>query len=325
MLVDSFGRQITYARLAVTDRCNLRCFYCMPAEGIDYVPKNDLLSFEEMERLVSILTTLGVTKVRITGGEPFVRRDLMHFLRKLRSNSALEELHITTNGVLTGDYIQQLKDIDISSINLSLDTLDKVRFKNITRRDEFDKVIATYRKILDQNIPLKINMVVMKGKNEADIIPMAKLSLEDNVSVRYIEEMPFNGTGTAHNVIDYKEIISILESEFGQLQRIEDPLNSTAYHYKAPFSKGNLGVIAAYSRTFCGSCNRIRITSEGTMKNCLYDSGGLSLRDLMRSGYSDKELSESLIKAIMGKHKDGWAAEANRKTESFESMSSIGG
>jgi molybdenum cofactor biosynthesis protein A len=325
MLVDSFGRKITYARLAVTDRCNLRCFYCMPAEGIDYLPKKDLLTYEEMERLISILTNLGVTKVRITGGEPFVRRDLIHFLERLRANADLEELHITTNGVLTGNYIDKLKDLNISSINLSLDTLNKEKFNRITRRNEFDNVMATYHSILDHDIPLKINMVVMSGLNEEDIIPMAELSLKHNVSVRYIEEMPFNGSDKSNKVIDYKKIITLLESTYGSLDRLVDPQNSTAYHYRIPGSKGNLGVIAAYTRTFCGSCNRIRITSEGTIKNCLYDSGGLNIRDLMRSGYTDEGVSTAIKNAIMNKHKDGWEAEANRDSKSFESMSSIGG
>jgi molybdenum cofactor biosynthesis protein A len=325
MLVDSFGRKITYARLAVTDRCNLRCFYCMPAEGIDYLPKKDLLTYEEMERLISILTNLGVTKVRITGGEPFVRRDLIHFLERLRANADLEELHITTNGVLTGNYIDKLKDLNISSINLSLDTLNKEKFNRITRRNEFDNVMATYHSILDHDIPLKINMVVMSGLNEEDIIPMAELSLKHNVSVRYIEEMPFNGSDKSNKVIDYKKIITLLESTYGTLDRLVDPQNSTAYHYRIPGSMGNLGVIAAYTRTFCGSCNRIRITSEGTIKNCLYDSGGLNIRDLMRSGYTDEGVSTAIQNAIMNKHKDGWEAEANRGSKSFESMSSIGG
>lgn len=325
MLIDKFGRQITYARIAVTDRCNLRCFYCMPENGIHFLPRKDLLTYEEMERLANILTGQGVTKIRITGGEPFVRRDLIHFLTNLRGNSALKELHITTNGVLTEQYLDELKRINISSINLSLDTLDKDRFFEITRRDEFSNVMSTFNAILDHQIPLKVNMVAMKGKNEADIIEMAELSMRYPISVRFIEEMPFNGSNEDHGLISHKEILDTLTSNFGQLDKISDPDNSTAFHYKIPGSKGNLGIIAAYTRSFCGTCNRIRITPEGVMKNCLYDGGGLNIRTLLRDGSTDEEIARELQAAILNKHKDGHLAEANRKKSTFESMTSIGG
>jgi len=325
MLIDKFGRQITYARIAVTDRCNLRCFYCMPENALHFLPRKDLLTYEEMERLTKILTSQGVTKVRITGGEPFVRRDLIDFMTNLRKNRDLKELHITTNGVLTEQYLDQLKKINISSINLSLDTLDEVRFFEITRRDEFANVMSTFHAILSDNIPLKVNMVAMKGKNEEDIIEMAGLSLLHPVSVRFIEEMPFNGSNENHGLISHKEILNILTQKFGPLEKIMDPENSTAFHYKIPGSKGNLGIIAAYTRSFCGTCNRIRITPEGLMKNCLYDGGGLDLRELLRNGTSDQDIALELQKAIYEKHKDGHLAEANREKSTFESMSSIGG
>ncbi len=324
MLIDKFGREINYARIAVTDRCNLRCFYCMPKEGIDYLPKRQLLTYEEMVRLSSILTNEGVNKIRITGGEPFVRRDLMDFLTQLRLNTQLKELHITTNGVLTAPYIPALKDLRISSVNLSLDTLDKNRFAAITRRDEYDKVMATFEQILQAEIPLKINMVVMKGQNEEDLLPMAKLTTSLPISVRFIEEMPFNGSIPHTELINYQQILTTLQSELG-IEKITDPDNSTAYHYKIPGSKGNIGIIAAYSRTFCGTCNRIRITSEGVMKNCLYDGDGLDLKALLRNGATDKELTLALQQAILNKHKDGFEAEKNRKVSQFESMSTIGG
>lgn len=325
MLIDKFGRQINYARIAVTDRCNLRCFYCMPESGINFLPRKDLLTYEEMERLSNILTSQGVTKIRITGGEPFVRRDLIHFLTRLRQNPKLKELHMTTNGVLTKQYLDELKAININSLNLSLDTLDKSRFFEITRRDEFDNVMSTFNTILGHNIPLKVNMVAMKGKNEEDIVEMAALSQKHPISVRFIEEMPFNGSNEDHGLISHKEILDKLTTKFGPLDKIGDPENSTAFHYKIPGSKGNLGIIAAYTRSFCGTCNRIRITPEGIMKNCLYDGGGLNLRTLLRDGSADEEIVKSLQLAILNKHKDGHAAEANRDKINFESMSSIGG
>lgn len=297
----------------------------MPENGIQFLQQKDLLTYEEMERLVKILASQGVSKVRITGGEPFVRRDLIHFLGNLRNNTGIDELHITTNGVLTEQYLDQLKTININSINLSLDTLDEAKFFEITRRDEFSNVMSTLNAILDHNIPLKVNMVAMKGKNEGDIVEMARLSQSRPISVRFIEEMPFNGSNENHGLISHQEILDSLKLEFGALEKIEDPKNSTAFHYKIPGSKGNLGIIAAYTRNFCGSCNRIRITPEGLMRNCLYDGGGLDLRFLLRNGSSDEEIANALQLAILNKHKDGHEAEASRETESFESMSSIGG
>lgn len=326
-LIDNFGRPITYLRLAVTDRCNLRCFYCMPEEGINYLPKKELLTYEEMERLVRLSTELGIEKVRITGGEPFVRRDMMNFLERLRSIKALKELHITTNGVLTADYIPRLKDIKISSVNLSLDTLDPDRFLKITRRDELNRVMRTFHLLATAEIPLKVNMVVMDGKNTQDIVPMAELTRSLPVSVRFIEEMPFNGTGTAASLQwNHSRILDELRNTFPDLEKAGDPDNSTASHYKIPGASGNLGIIAAYTRTFCGTCNRIRVTSQGILKTCLYDRGVLNIKQLLRSDSSDEYIREQLTAAINKRHKDGWAAEKSRNQHDIhESMSTIGG
>lgn len=325
MLVDKFGRQITYARIGVTDRCNLRCFYCMPEEGINYLPKKELLSYEELHRLIRLLSAEGVNKIRITGGEPFVRKDLIGFIRSLKSIKDLEEINITTNGVLIAPYLDELKELGISSINLSIDSLDRDRFAKITRRDVFDQVWSAFHEILSRDIPLKLNAVVMKGQNEEDIIPMAELSQKFPVSVRFIEEMPFNGTGSQHEHISFKDILERLRSHFSAVDKLDDPANSTAYHYKVKGSIGNIGLIAAHSRTFCGSCNRIRVTSQGSLQNCLYDGGGLNLKSLLRQGINDQEVIRSLKDAIFTKSKDGFEAEKNRGLVDFESMSTIGG
>ena len=325
-LTDNFGRPISYLRLAVTDRCNLRCFYCMPEEGINYLPKKELLTYEEMERLISVAAELGIRKVRITGGEPFVRRDMMSFLERIRNIERLEELHITTNGVFTASYIDQLKAINISSVNLSLDTLDPDRFLTITRRDEFSKVMRTFHLLMETEIPLKLNMVVMDGKNTDDILPMAELTRKLPVSVRYIEEMPFNGSGTYKSLTwDHTRILATLRKVYPDLIKIEDPENSTASHYKIPGASGNIGIIAAYTRTFCGTCNRIRVTSQGLLKTCLYDKGALDVKSILRSTSSNDVLKEQLVKALHSRYKDGWAAEAARSEERHESMSTIGG
>jgi len=329
LIYDNHGRPITYLRLAVTDRCNLRCFYCMPAEGIRYLPKQELLSYEEMLRLVRLMAGMGISKVRITGGEPFVRKDLMYFLKQLKQIQGIEAVNITTNGVLTTPYIPELKALGISSVNLSLDTFNRERFLEITRRDEFEKVKACFEQLMAYQIPTKINAVVMEGKNTEDIIPLAELGREHPVSVRFIEEMPFNGEGSHYPVLvwTHRKILERLQAHYPGLEKVQDAPHATAHSYQVPGFKGDVGIIAAFSRTFCGSCNRIRLTAQGTLKTCLYDDGVLDLRSLLRSGASDESLAQALKAAYMQRAKDGFEAEQKRKFHhpASESMSTIGG
>lgn len=328
MLFDNHNRPISYVRLAVTDRCNLRCFYCMPEEGVRYVPKKQLLTYEEIERLVRLLAGMGVSKVRITGGEPFVRTDLMRLLKTLVKIKGVEQLHLTTNGVLTAPHIPELKAMGIASVNLSLDTLDRKRFQDITRRDEFDRVWRTFELLIKHEIPVKINAVVMEGRNAEDILPLASLTRDLPVSVRFIEEMPFNGGGPHYPVLNWThaKILSALKEAFPALERRPDPPHATAMHYQVPGHAGDVGIIAAFSRTFCGTCNRIRITAQGDLKTCLYDSGVLNLRDALRLGKSDEALIAVLLSALANRPKDGFEAESHRGNHAFvESMSTIGG
>jgi len=328
-LYDNHGRPINYLRLAVTDRCNLRCFYCMPEEGIKYMPKKELLTFEEIERLITMLASLGISKIRLTGGEPFVRNDLMKLIRRIVEIDGIKDLHITTNGILSAPHISELKSLGIASVNLSLDTLDRGRFKVITRRDEFEKTWETLHSLIENDIPVKINAVVMDGKNIDDILPMVELTKKFLVSVRFIEEMPFNGSGqlSPNLTWTYNKIVNHIKSEYPTLQRLMDPLHSTSYNYQVPGHLGTVGVIAAFSRTFCGSCNRIRITAQGVLKTCLYDDGVLNIKDLMRLGKSDLEIEDHLLYAFNNRAKDGFEAEAQRKegAPAIESMSTIGG
>lgn len=328
-LFDNHGRLINYVRLAVTDRCNLRCFYCMPEEGIHYIPKNDLLSYEEMLRLMCVLADLGIEKVRITGGEPFVRRDMMDFLRALRQITGIRKINITTNGTLTAPLIPELKALHIDSVNLSLDTLNRDRFYQITRRDAFDTVMETFHLLIQHEIPTKINAVVMEEKNIEDLIPMVELTRQYPVSVRFIEEMPFNGEGAHYQTLKWHHhaILDHLKTAFPDIYKIPDPPHSTSYNYQIPGHQGTVGIIAAYTRTFCGTCNRIRITPQGGLKTCLYDDGIFNLRDLLRAGASDEELKTSLLEALNHRAKDGWEAERNRTfgMPVQESMATIGG
>lgn len=329
MLVDSYGRNINYLRLAVTDRCNLRCTYCMPKRGLDWIPRKELMSYEEMMKICSLLVAMGVHKIRITGGEPFIRKGMMPFLTSLSELNGLQQLTLTTNGVLTAPLVPELKKIGVQSLNLSLDTLDRNRFIEIANRDELPKVLETLEALLQHDIEVKINTVVMGNKNISDIIPLVELTKDLPVSVRFIEEMPFNGGGDHHPVLEwnYKRILETIEEHFPDIQKIRDAPSSTSFNYHIPGHKGNVGVIAAYSRLFCGTCNRIRITPLGVLKTCLYDNGALNIKEAMRDGVDDEELKTILNNAILNKAKDGWEAEKKRsdKKPPHESMATIGG
>ncbi|MDO3625270.1 GTP 3',8-cyclase MoaA [Mucilaginibacter sp. BT774] len=329
MLTDNHGRKINYLRLAVTDRCNLRCFYCMPEEGLNWLSRKELMTYEEMLRSCALLVRMGIEKIRITGGEPFVRKDIMQFLTALSVLPGLNELTITTNGVLTAPLVPELKKIGIRSVNLSLDTLDANRFFSITKRDEFANVMETLEQLLKHKIEVKINAVVMDGKNTQDIIPLVELTKELPISVRFIEEMPFNGDGHIYTGLqwDYVRILDEIRHRYPDMNKLTDSLYSTSYNYHIPGHKGDIGVIAAYSRTFCGTCNRIRITPQGELKTCLYDAGVLNIKDLIRGGATDNDLQNALLKGFSNRPKDGWEAEKNRSKNlpAHESMATIGG
>lgn len=326
MLFDNHNRPITYLRLAVTDRCNLRCFYCMPESGIKYLPKHQVLTYEEMERIVAVLARMGVSKVRLTGGEPFVRAGLMPFMERLTATPGLGELHMTTNGVLTAPHVAEMARLGMKSVNLSLDSLDRARFHEITRRDELPAVLGTLDKLLDHNIRVKINAVVMDGKNIDDLYPLAELARTQPIDVRFIEEMPFNGEGNHYPKLTWthQRILQELRTFYPDLQALPAEPHATAAVYQAPGHVGTLGVIAAYTRTFCGSCNRIRLTAQGTLKTCLYDNGVLDVRALLRSGATEADLTAAFLKAFAHRPKNGFEAEASRP-EVSESMATIGG
>lgn len=301
----------------------------MPAEGIDYIPKTELLTFEEIERLIALFASMGISKIRLTGGEPFVRNDLMKLIQRIVEVPGVQELHLTTNGVLTVPYIPELKKLGITSVNLSLDTLDKSRFFTITRRDEFEKVMNTFHQLLKHDIPVKINAVVMEGKNIDDIIPLIELTKKHPVSVRFIEEMPFNGIGNHYPTLNwtYHKILNYIQHHYPSLARASDPQHATASHYTIPGHQGTIGIIAAFSRTFCGTCNRIRLTAQGVLKTCLYDDGVFSLRDLLRSTRDDLVVKQKLLEAFHSRASNGFEAEEKRRHHApvIESMSTIGG
>lgn len=299
----------------------------MPDCGIDFVERKELLTYEEMLRVLSILREEGIKKLRITGGEPFVRKGSMEFLEAIQREHLVENLHITTNATLTEPYLDRILELGLKSVNISLDTLDRDRFIEITKRDQLSSVLETIDRFNEAGIRLKVNMVVMQGLNEMDLISMAHLAKDRNIEIRFIEEMPFNGHDHVHHLTwNHKRIHSELENSIGKLIPQEFKQGHTAQIHKVEGWKGSLGIIAAYSRTFCGSCNRLRITPTGLVKTCLYDKGALELKPLLRGGYSDEDVAQALRNAVSNKAIDGFAASKTRANmDSFESMASIGG
>lgn len=329
MLKDKFGRQITYLRLAVTDRCNLRCKYCMPAHGIDIVDRKELLTYKEMYRITRVLSELGVNKVRLTGGEPFVRKDFVSFLEMLSFNDKLDEINITTNGALISKYISKLEELKIGTINLSIDSLSKDNFANITRRDVFDEVYETLEALEKSNLKLKLNVVVQSGVNTHEIIDFIELTKQKNVAVRFIEEMPFNGVGQrdTKEVWNYTKILDLINTHYIETIPLESDKSSTSHNFKVEGYQGTFGIIPAFTRTICNDCNRIRITATGMYKNCLFDEGVFNIRDFIRNGASNEDLKQLFLSIVKDKPKNGFIAEASRKNNKkiSESMSTIGG
>lgn len=301
----------------------------MPEHGIDWLGRDELLTNEEMLHLCIVLVKAGIEKIRITGGEPFARKDMMSFLEALSKLNRLKEITITSNGVLMAPHIPKLKELGIRAVNLSLDTPDRDRFHAITLRDELPAVMETYQKLLSHDMEVKVNAVVMEGKNTQDIIPMVEMAKDDNVSIRFIEEMPFNGGNGHYTQLtwDWKKILDTITEKYPDLEPLPNAAYSTSFNYKIPGFKGTVGIIAAYTRSFCGSCNRIRITPSGTLKTCLYDDGVLNVREMMRNGITDDLLQIVLINAMSKRHKDGHEAERSRMEEGsvHESMATIGG
>jgi len=329
MLIDKFGRDITYLRLAITDRCNFSCQYCMPAEGIVYEHKDNMLHYEEMLKVASSLAELGVNKIRLTGGEPFVRKDFMYFLKNLNKIKGIDKINITTNGTLIYKYYEQLKKLKIGSINLSIDSLNKEKFNKITRRNLYDRVWQTFNELLEHKFTTKLNIVTLPNQNTDEIKDFVELTKNRDVSIRFIEEMPFNGKGIrkVEEIWDNNRIYGEISKYFSDIEKLVSPKNSTSINYKVKNYKGSFGIIPAYTRTICGACNRIRITATGHLKLCLFDDGIFDLKKIIRKGASKEQIQNLFIKLISKKPENGFIAEKNRTKypSVHESMSTIGG
>lgn len=327
MLIDNHNRKISYLRLAVTDRCNLRCNYCMPEAGIQFAQNQKLLTLNELISVSERLVAMGIDKIRITGGEPFVRKDMMLLFKKLSTLKGLKNISVTTNATLIGAHIDELKSLSITNINVSLDAISPETFKKITRRNDFQKVLDNLLRLIDNDFKIKINFVVLNGQNTDDIIPMAEWAKKHPICVRFLEEMPFNGGSRYFHKIqwNYKKLEQHLMQTYPSLRAVPVDKTSTSLLYEASGFAGNLGIIPAFSRTFCGSCNRLRISATGDVITCLYGKPVTNIRELIRNQPHTLDFENEIRNALGNRAKDGFEAQ-KRHTDVFNtSMTSIGG
>ena len=299
-LYDTHGRIHDYLRVSLTERCNLRCHYCMPEDGIPLSPKDELCSYEELLSIIDTFCELGVRKIRITGGEPLVRRDVDKFFRALGKRPV--ELALTTNGLLVDQFIDTFASIGLRNINVSLDTLSPDRFRLITRRHGFETVMQNIRQLVDRDFRVKLNMVVMRGVNDDEIAAFAELARTRPLSVRYIEFMPFDGNRWDDRKMVPADAIRDALSGHYTLVRDTDGPHDTTRHYTIPGFRGRIGIISSMSEHFCGSCNRIRLLSNGAIKNCLFSQDETDLRTPMRRGDDLEPLIRESIRTKKKQH-----------------------
>lgn len=320
-MYDQLGRHIHYLRIAVTDRCNFRCQYCMPSDGVEWLDHHKILRYEELIRLISVFAALGIDKVRITGGEPLVRKGLLAFLRKVVRIPGIREVGLTTNGSLLEEHALSLQQAGVKRINVSLDTLKRDRFIRLTGQDRLNQVLAGIQKAQEAGLtPVKLNMVVMKGVNADEIADMASFAIRNHYQVRFIEYMPFRaGQDYLFTAAQMKQ--QLVDAGFTRLVP-ELGGSCPAKIYRIPESQGSIGFITPVSQHFCASCNRIRITPDGCLKPCLLSNEEYSLRDQLRSGVSDQELGEQIKQIIWNKPHQQFLTKGQ---ESGRCMSRIGG
>jgi GTP 3',8-cyclase len=282
MIVDKYNRTHNYLRISLTDNCNLRCFYCMPQEEYAFTPASKLMQVDEIETLAKTFVSLGVNKIRLTGGEPLVRKDACQIIKSLSKLPV--KLTLTTNGTRLHEFVDILDESGVHSLNISLDTLQSEKFQLITRRNQFEKVYDNIQLLLKRNFHVKINMVVMKDVNDNEINDFVEWTKMEPVHIRFIEFMPFTGNSWASNkVVTMQQILQVIEEKY-EVARLQDEKHDTAKGYKVPGHLGTFAVISTMSANFCGDCNRMRLTADGKMKNCLFAEKEADLLTALRNG-----------------------------------------
>uniref|UniRef100_A0A665V048 Molybdenum cofactor biosynthesis protein 1 n=2 Tax=Echeneis naucrates TaxID=173247 RepID=A0A665V048_ECHNA len=304
-LTDSFGRRHNYLRMSLTEKCNLRCQYCMPEEGVKLTPRAQLLTTSEILTLARLFIQEGVDKIRLTGGEPLIRPDVVDIIAELRKLEGLKTIAITTNGMSLAKLLPKLKDAGLDLINISLDSLVPAKFEFIVRRKGFHKVMEGIDKAIEMGYnPVKVNCVVMRGLNEDELLDFVALTEKKPLEVRFIEYMPFDGNKwNFKKMVSYQEMLDCIRQQWPNLELLQSGHTDTAKIYKVQGFKGQLGFITSMSDHFCGSCNRLRITADGNLKVCLFGNSEVSLRDVLRSGASEEELLQIIGAAVRRKKK----------------------
>lgn len=306
-LVDCYQRVHTDLRISVTDRCNLRCCYCMPAEGVQFQPHAEILSYEEIERFVRVAARLGIRKLRITGGEPLVRKDLPRLVEKLAAVPGIEQLALTSNGILLGEFAAALKAAGLQRLNVSLDTLSREKFHRITRRDQLPRVmegIAAARRAGFREI--RLNALAIRGLTEEEIVPLVRFARDQDLQLRFIEFMPLDGDRqwNRDRVLPGEEILKILSDAIGPLEPVSpNAPHAPAREYRFLDGSGSVGLICSVTRPFCDHCSRLRLTADGKLSNCLFSTRRWDARAVLRSGSSQRQLARFIQHAVSAKKK----------------------
>lgn len=326
-MIDVYKRKIDYIRISVTDRCNLRCIYCMPEKGVKFLQHEEILSYEEIINLCEVFAKIGISKIKITGGEPLVRKNLSDLIKSIKSIDGINNVTLTTNGILLEEQIDDLVKAGLDGVNISIDTLDKKMYKELTRIGSVDDVMRGLKKALTyKNLNVKINCVALKGKND-DIRDIINLAKDNNIAVRFIEMMPI-GLGKDIKGYNEDELKEYIENNFGKVTEYNKVLgNGPSHYYELEGYKGKIGFISAVSHKFCESCNRVRLTSTGFLKTCLQFEEGTDLRSLLRNNASKEEIKDVVQKTIYNKPESHRFLEVVKDKKKIEKhvMSQIGG
>jgi cyclic pyranopterin phosphate synthase len=335
-LTDSCHRPINYLRISVTDRCNLRCVYCMPAEGIHLLPKEELLTYEEIITIATVAADMDISKIRLTGGEPLVRSDLLELVARLVQLEKIDDISLTTNGVLLKDYAVELKQAGLNRVNISLDTLNQAKFERITRHNRLNEVLQGIEAAKKAGLnPVKINIVSMRGVNDDEILDFARLTVTEGWHVRFIELMPFVADICSGGY--FEESKDHLQSQFISAREIKERLsilgklervkfiagNGPARYFRLPGATGTIGFISPVSQHFCANCNRLRLTADGKLRLCLFSDDEIDLRGLLRDGAPQEALKQVIIEAVKLKPSQHYLSRGMVPRNRF--MSQVGG
>lgn len=323
---DQFGRRMNYLRISLTDRCNFRCVYCMPEMGMKFQPRDEMLSDEELIRVVGLCSQLGISKLRLTGGEPTIRPHLVDLVREMKAFPGIRELSMTTNALLLGRMAADLKDAGLDRVNISIDTLDPTQFKSMTRGGRFDLVWKGIEAADAVGLtPIKLNSVVLRGQNDERVAEMASLTIDRPWQVRFLEIMPMEGVGLVYDegLVTSAETQAVLEQTFGPLEPVAADPSDPARTWRIPGAQGTIGFISPISDPFCETCNRVRLTSDGNLRLCLLRPDEVNIRDMMRAGASDDDLLQRIRGGVWYKPWGHRVAEGD--VDTVRGMSQIGG